>query len=186
MRIAISGAQSTGKSTLLAALRAHPKFKDFVVRDETTRNVLRGVLGVEKMEINENGTDDTQRLIIAQHLANSINAHGPNVLYDRCALDGVVYTHYLYMHNKVSKQTFRIAQSIFENVRYDIWFYIPPEFEPIRDGERSVNTEFRDDIVKLFDEYIASYGIPTVNLSGTVEERVAQVIRIMEESNEAM
>lgn len=186
MRICISGAQGTGKSTLLQALKNHEAFKDFIVRDETTRNVLRGSLGMPKIEINELGGDDSQRLIIAQHLANSINAHGPRVLYDRCALDGLVYTTYLYNHQRANKETLRLAESVFQNVKYDAICYIPPEFSLIDDGERSIDKDFQREIVELFEEYIESYRIPVARLTGTVDERVSQVVTLVSDFNKAV
>jgi nicotinamide riboside kinase len=56
--------------------------------------------------------------------------------------------------------------------RYDYIFYLKPEFDIVDDGTRSTNTQFRDDIVELFDRYIKHIKIPIVYLTGTVEERL--------------
>ena len=63
MRIAISGAQSVGKTTILNALRSEKIFKDYHVANEVTRRVQSYGL-----PINENGTDLTQRLIMQEHI----------------------------------------------------------------------------------------------------------------------
>jgi nicotinamide riboside kinase len=56
--------------------------------------------------------------------------------------------------------------------RYDYIFYLKPEFDIVDDGTRSTNTQFRDDIVELFDRYIKHIKVPIVYLTGTVEERL--------------
>lgn len=185
MKIAISGAQCTGKSTLIKALFDDPEINDeFILRDETTRNLLRDKLGLGALQINENGGDATQRLICAQHLINSVVGDTTDVIYDRCALDGVVYTHYLYANKKVTKKTMRIAEELFRNIEYDMVLYIPPEFPIQDDGERSINQEFQDNVVELFDHYIESYRLPVGYLTGTVEERVQQVKQAIAEYKE--
>jgi hypothetical protein len=40
---------------------------------------------------------------------------------------------------------------------------------------RSTNTQFRDEIVDLFDTYIKQLNIPVITLTGSVKERLEQV-----------
>ena len=91
MKIGIAGAQSTGKTTLLNALRSEPCFKDFSICDEVTRRVKS-----YNLPINEQGGDITQKLIMHEHIVN-VFMHD-DMITDRTVLDGVVYTHYL-CHN---------------------------------------------------------------------------------------
>ena len=147
MRISISGSHSTGKSTLIRALKEIPSIAErFVIKDEVLRDIKK--LGIN---INEYGTDETQRLVMSKFLEYSTI---PNTILDRCALDGLVYTTYLYEKKQVKKSTLKIAEAIFENVRYDMYFYIAPEFDIVPDGVRSENFEFRDRVADLFEEYI--------------------------------
>lgn len=166
MKIAISGAQSTGKTTLINELR---KIYQVTFKTEITRELAaKGYL------INELGTDETQQAIMNSHKERlQINE---DVVYDRCALDGVVYTHYLFLHNKVSLETLNNSIEMFKDIinQYDIIFYIEPEFEIEDDGQRSSNKEFRDEIVSLFGKYINEYNINIHKLTGSVEERVNQ------------
>lgn len=168
MKIAVTGAHCTGKSTLVEELQKIPEIaKQFTFRGNITRKVKK-----EGKQINENGDDETQLLVISQHIENSIPK---NVILDRCALDGLVYTTYLYEKGKVSKQTLRIAEAVFENLHYDILFYIKPEFEIIKDGVRSTGKEFQDRVAELFEEYIEAYNLPVILISGTVKERVKAI-----------
>lgn len=170
MHIAISGAQSTGKSTLLVELEKH--LQDFTFKKEITRELKsRGFL------INEHGNDETQNEIMKIHSEYSVLPG--NVLYDRCVLDGVVYTHYLYTTNQVSLETLQNSTQIFRNVidNYNKIFYIKPEFDIVDDNERSINISFRDEIVNLFDFYIKEYSIDVKILTGSVEERAHQLLK---------
>ena len=185
MRIAISGAQCTGKSTVIEDLKNHPTIgTNFKFKGGTTRNILRDSFGIGALPINEDGTDATQLLICSQHLLNHITGTVNNTIYDRCTLDGLVYTAYLYEKKQVTKETMRIAESLFNNLSYDMIFYIPPELPIVDDGERSTSQQFQNEIVQLFDEYISSHKLPVGILSGTREERVKTVETAIQLFNE--
>lgn len=175
MRIGISGAQSTGKTTLLNALRSEPYFKDFSICNEVTRRVQSYGL-----PINEDGTDVTQQLIMNQHIVNLV-MHD-NMITDRTSLDGYVYTYYLRETSKVKRETLEYAKSVMLKTidKYDLLFYIPPEFDIKNDGTRSINTFFRDRVVLLFEEAIRQFELPVVRLTGSVRERVQSVLTTME------
>lgn len=171
MRIGISGAQSVGKTTLLNALRSEKQFIDYTFCNEVTRRVQSYGLS-----INENGSDLTQRLIMQEHVVNVFM--NDKMITDRTSLDGLVYTQYLVENKKANHYAYDQALKIFNKVqpRYDIQFYIKPEFEIQNDGVRSVDKFFRDRIVTIFDETIRLNNLPVVYLTGSVRERVQQVI----------
>ena len=100
-----------------------------------------------------------------------------NAIMDRCVIDGVVYTHWLYQQGNLEKWVFDFAVNVFNRYkdRYDYIFYLKPEFPIENDGTRSINIQFRDEIVELFDKYITQVNIPVISLTGTVEERLQQV-----------
>lgn len=180
MRITISGAQSTGKTTLINALFSFPEIKNrFYLKNETTRNVLRDKLGIGKLAINEDGNDSTQLLICSQHLANYVAGEKQDTIYDRSALDGYVYTTYLFKNNKVQTSTWSISYNLFKNLIYDVTIYIKPEIPIVNDGERSTNLEFYQNICSIFDREIKSIENLEI-VSGTVEERVQQVFKIIQ------
>jgi len=175
--IAISGSHSTGKSTVIEKLKENKTIAErFQFKGEVLRDLKR--MGIA---INELGTDETQRLVLSKFLEYSTSQ---NTILDRCSLDGLVYTAYLYEKGQVTKNTLHIAEAIFENVHYDIHFYIAPEFNIVPDGIRSENSEFRDRIAELFEEYIESYNLMPRELTGTVEERSAQFIDTIKKYDE--
>ena len=175
MRIGITGAQSVGKTTLLNALRSEKLFKDYVICDEVTRRVKSYGL-----PINEEGNDNTQRLIMNEHIVN-VFMNG-NMLTDRTALDGLVYSTYLYKNNKINTSTMTYIKEVFNKVwySYDYVFYIEPEFEIIDDGVRSINKQFRDEIAELFETTIEKKELSMHRVKGSVRNRVSTIIEYLE------
>lgn len=178
MRIGISGAQSVGKTTLLNALRSEKCFKDYSIRNEVTRTVRS--YGIN---INEAGSDTSQLLIMKEHIYNVYMFD--NMLTDRTALDGIVYTHWLYREprNQVTDACFEECKSIFSKLigSYDYLFYIAPEFPIEDDGIRSASEQWQNEIVNEFESYIEDYNVPVTRLSGSVRERVNTILKTIGE-----
>lgn len=175
-KIGISGAQSVGKTTLLNALRSEKCFKDYNIRNEVTRAVRD--LG---LQINEDGNDVTQKLIMKEHIYNLVMFD--DMITDRTSLDGLVYTTWLYDSSKVSPECFVETQMIFEKTikMYDYIFYIAPEFPIEDDGVRSASKQWQNEIVTLFDAIIDTYKVPVINVSGSVRERVNTILKTIGE-----
>ena len=182
MIISFTGAQSTGKTTLLNLIR--DKNYEFNYVDEVTRRIKREY----NLPINEGGGDITQSMIMADHIANVYKKgdHDVTVL-DRCAVDGVVYTQWLYNNGQVEKATLDHAKLMFEMLieEYDAIFITSPiDVELVDDGERSTNIEFREDIQSLFDMYIGHLMVDNKDenvfvVAGTVEERMNYIQKVL-------
>lgn len=174
MRIGITGAQSCGKTTLLTDLLKKKEFDGYTVCNEVTRSLAK-----KGFKINEEGDDATQLAIMNVHIDNLKNE---NMITDRTALDGYVYTAYLEYKQQVSSETLIAAHKIFIDIidDYDIIFYVKPEFELEDDGVRSTNPEFRSEIARIFESVIGQNKDrlkKLVPLSGTPEKRVQQVMK---------
>tara|TARA_A100001201_G_scaffold120297_1_gene103796 strand:+ start:480 stop:1010 length:531 start_codon:yes stop_codon:yes gene_type:complete len=170
MRIAFTGAQSTGKTTLLNKLKHDSDFNlEYEFIDEITRRMTK-----KGLKINEGGDDMTQLLIMNSHISNILKE---KAIMDRCALDGVVYTRCMYEKGQIADWVMDFAENVFTKIidKYDYIFYLSPEFEMEDDGVRSVNKGFQMHIVKLFEQYILECEVPVIHLSGTVEERIKQI-----------
>ena len=167
MKIAFTGAQSTGKTTLLEAIKQNEEFRykyEFI--DEITRRMIK-----KGLKINEAGGNTTQLLIMNEHIKNTLYT---DAIMDRCIIDGAVYTNWLWKEGKVENWVREYSINVFAHYKdqYDYIFYLKPEFDIVDDGTRSTNTRFRDDIVGLFDRYIGYLNVPVINLTGSVEERL--------------
>ena len=179
MIITFTGTQSTGKSTLLNAMKTNEKYKFWKFEPEITRG-LKEKFG---LEINEAGNSITQLCILNSHLENVIKHKNNNVILDRCIVDGLVYTTYLYLTEKVDTEVYLHAKYMFDLLinRYDVIFHIEPEFEVVADGVRSIDTKFRDTIASLIREALPHYKGKIVKLTGTVEERLNQIDKAVDE-----
>ncbi len=185
MIVSFSGAQSTGKTTLLNKIRSLNPFDiDYV--DEVTRRIKRDF----NLPINEGGGDLTQTMIMSDHIANVYQKYNlTDVILDRCALDGFVYTQWLYNKGKVSKEVLQWAKKIYNTLigEYDVIFVTSPADVPlVDDGERSVDKKFREEIIDIFDMYIDgmkiySEGENVFVVEGTVEERLKYIKKVLED-----
>ena len=95
-------------------------------------------------------------------------------IFDRCVLDGLVYTEWLKNNGVVSSCVYESMGNVFTEYidKVDVIFYTDPkDVELVNDGERSVDVDFRNDIINSFEGYIKYYK-QVVRLSGTVEERM--------------
>ncbi len=182
MIISFTGAQSTGKTTLLNSIKDLNPYLDSI--DEVTRRIKREY----NLPINEDGGDITQTMIMSDHIANIFRKYDSDVIFDRCALDGVVYTQWLYNKGKVSKEVLQWAKKIYNTLidKYDAIFVTSPDDVPlVDDGERSVDIDFREEIIDIFNMYIDDIKIYSreVNLfvvEGSVEERMKYIKNVLE------
>jgi len=171
MLVSFTGAQSTGKSTLLNLSKVDPTYRKWNFVPEVTRVV-------KKMghDINELGTDTTQLFIFAEHLKNHHNNH--DTVLDRCIVDGVVYTQYLASVGKVSKWVVHHGMNLLEMLlpKLDIIFYTDPNIPLVDDGERSVDIDFRKNIIKIFEQTLSRPDIASkvVTLKGDADTRYKQ------------
>jgi nicotinamide riboside kinase len=188
MIFSFTGAQCTGKTTLLKHLYKENGDYPFVFIPEVTRLVKREY----NMPINESGGDLTQLLIMAEHVRNIFKnradqlVRGLHLIFDRCALDGIVYSHYLLNEGKIGRSTFDACDLIWKKLkdRYDVIFYTSPDdVKLVEDGERSVDVRFREDIINLFNMYMESYKGEIVTLRGSVKERLKSIKETLESHN---
>ena len=178
MIISFTGAQSTGKSTLFTECKKDGRFNNFNYEPEITRYVKKKY----DLTINEGGDDITQLAILNRHMYNYLKYRDKDVLLDRCIVDGLVYTSYQFLKGKVSEEVSDYATFLFGKLidKIDIIFYTEPEIPLVDDGERSVNVEFRDTIVNLFEEAIDHFEIPVVRLSGSMKDRMTTIYKTID------
>ena len=180
MLVSFTGAQSSGKTTLL---REFLESNAWGSVDEVTRRIRRG-----GFEINDDGSNynDTQLAIFADHIQNLFTYSGKdmNNILDRCIVDGFVYTRYFRTQGKVNEfvdKMFSYALGRYIE-KYDCIFYTNPYDVPlINDGERSMSESFRSQIIKLYEELILGRYPNIYVLEGSVESRYNKIIEIIED-----
>lgn len=181
MIIAFTGPQSSGKSTLIEAIKewsVNTKY-NFTYKPSATRTLKSKGFTINNIGDN---FDATQREVILSHVNNILdyNEKGGNVILDRCILDGVVYTNYFHKQGKVSDEVMEYADRAIKTYypEYDRVFYLDPTGVPlVNDNERSTDIIFRKDIIEIFEHYIETY--PVIRLTGSVEERLNTIKRYL-------
>lgn len=166
MKIIFIGAQGTGKSTLIEKIQ-----KDFLPNYIISPSIGRELKQM-KLNINLDGNDETEKMAMTLH-KKRFEEQGENVLYPRSFIDNLVYTEQVYREGKVSRDTFKYCYEQAKEYmpQYEMFFYIPIEFDIEGDGTRSTDKEFQDETDILLQEYIRGFELPVNVLKGTVENR---------------
>lgn len=171
MKIVFTGAQGVGKTTLLDILE-----KCFTLPQQFTfvRNFTRN-LAKSGYIINEGGTDDTQLAIMNLH-KHYMDCED-NIIMDRCALDGIVYTSYLHRKNQITDSTWEKCKELFQYCinKCDLIYYLVPEFPITGDEYRSDKSEYQAEIAAIFEELIQEYDLKVIKLTGTVGDRLLKI-----------
>jgi nicotinamide riboside kinase len=182
MRVSFTGAQSTGKTTLLN--KCKEIYNDYKFVDEVTRYVRR----TYDVKINEIGGTETQLYILAEHIKNHLKPD-ENLMLDRCILDGYVYTKYQVSQGKVKEDILHAFNDVF-NILFDKLDYIfytdPSDVKLVDDGERSIDFKFRDDIIDLFEDVITYKMSPKnkekiIRLKGSVDQRMKTIDKYLKQ-----
>ena len=193
MIFSFTGAQCTGKTTLLKHLYKENGDYPFMFIPEVTRLIRREY----NMPINESGDDLTQMLIMTEHIRNVFRdradhiVRGIHQIFDRCALDGIVYSEWLLNEGKISRSCYEGCELIWKKLknRYDVIFYTNPEdVKLVDDGERSVDKRFRDQIIDIFNMYLdrKDFEAEVVELKGSVKDRLKTIKSTLDKLNIAI
>ncbi|CAB5226426.1 AAA domain containing protein [uncultured Caudovirales phage] len=191
MRIAISGSACQGKSTLIDdMIKTWPMYK-------RSAESYRKVIHDENIPLNEKTTKDGQWRIL-NCLIDDIQktSKDDNILFDRCALDNIVYSLWSNSKNATDiddefiKKCIPLVQETMHSL--DIIFFTPiTKFSPIPVEERktrNINEEYIKEIDNIFKAI--SYGYaktgaspffpkedrpPIIEVFGDREQRIAMM-----------
>ena len=181
LKIALSGAQGSGKSTMLAALQQSEYLKSISqTRDygpiEFLPEIVRDIKRRYDFKINEHGTLETEMMVMTTHLQNLIAR--PRFVTDRCLVDNWIYAQLNENPLPPEYMTFNawlVDQMVGE---YDIIFYIPNEFDPPEDGVRNLDPVYFEAIKRQFElEYtrLMKRHDNIIRLTGTIIERIGKM-----------
>lgn len=171
MRIVFTGAQGTGKTTVLNHFKENHNIITEVVR----------LLSKQGVKINEMGNDEGQQTIFNEYIKLLSNKR--SYISDRCLVDVLSYTKYLYEHGSVSVGIYRQQLDLFKKFLKDnkdiIYVYFPIEFDLVDDGVRSMDERFRKEIDNNIKSLLESNDVDYIVMSGTVDKRVRNVEYIL-------
>lgn len=162
MRIAVTGAQCVGKSTLVNAFKA--KWSAYSSPEKSYRELIKE----KNLSLNESGTMESQTIIrdVLADLALE-NAGKSKTIHDRCILDNLVYSFWLAEHDKLGSDKKKISDFMATSILltkeslkfYDIIFWLPinPNI-PVEESENRSNSEqFREEIDNIFHGIYETY-----------------------------
>ena len=161
-RIVITGAESTGKTTLAEQLSAHFEapcssefVRDFVessdrpIQIEDLNTIMKGQIDYENT-----ACEKSPRLVI----------------HDTNLLSNVVYAEHYF------KQTPRELASALSGTQYNLYLFCQNDIPWKEDGAQRDSLEARDQIHQAFEQMLEESSVPVVQIKGTPENRFYQAI----------
>ena len=192
MRIALSGAQGTGKTTLINELKNGSFLPHYTFYDEVVRNLVKRT----GISINRKADDYSQTAITNEQvrLASETAFNTPNAFFDRCIVDSHAFTIFDYVREQISKKVYmyssEMLKMVFTYFPYDMVIYIPPKIQLVEDGVRDTDVQYRNRIDKLMTNVLNYNSIKSSSTKIytlteiSVQGRIKEILNNMEEVNE--
>ena len=197
--ISVSGTQCVGKTTFIKDFLAQwPMYK---TADKTYRDVIKS----EKLKINKETTQETQKLIL-EAIVNDINSTSKDdfIIFDRSPIDNLVYSLWAYDKNVGDiddgfvADCIKIARQAIQKL--DIMFLIPLTKQQVikveEKEQRETDPFYRKEIDELFQGlkrkreadddvfFIKDDSPPFIEIFGSREARIAMCQLYIREDGE--
>jgi len=160
VKIAIVGAQATGKTTLIEEfLKQWPMYK----RPEKT---YRDFIKEQNIQLNKEGTKESQKAILnalVDEVQQASATDDKHIIFDRCPVDNIAYTLWHYAKDTPGFDAEFIIDSktiaALSLKHIDVIFYLPVRKEiPITSKEnREVDELYREEIDNIYESLVNSY-----------------------------
>lgn len=170
MKIAITGAQGVGKTTL--AKQISVEYPDFKILPEAAR------LAVEAgYKLDHTATTETELWLIAKQL--ELESTEGKWVADRCGIDLFAYIQHLFSDDKdLIEFATKTLVPRFSN--YDLVLYLPGgQFAIEDDGVRTTDLKFQQDIDRQVRGILEKHRIPFIEIIGTPTERMEVVKKLI-------
>lgn len=158
MKIAICGTSCVGKSTYVKDFLE--TWKNYKNPEKTYRNLIKE----KNLPHSSNGNEESQKAILNSLVDQAIEfSKDENIIFDRCVLDNMAYTSWLYLKDKVSEKFLDETRILVRETLklYDIIFFIPlTKVSPVELTEselRDTDPVYREEIDNIFKTFVASY-----------------------------
>lgn len=188
MIVCLSGAHSTGKSTLIEQFR---DIEGFVCIDSVTRSTI----SLEERRIDRGVTEEGQLRIADAIVAKTqelleMEEKDPAKIYllDRSVFDFLAYSHVFADRKQISDHCYsELVKKVEDCMKaYDLVIRIPIRFEIVDDGSRSVDTSLQREVdnylLRLLDGTFpgCSYTVEYL-YELSVDERVSRINKVISE-----
>lgn len=175
-RIAIVGSFSTGKTTLAEAA-AGPL--ELPLLPEVAREVA-----AEGFKLDKDATPEVETLIFMRQYHNEMTHE--HFVGDRSLIDVMAYAGWV-LDNQQRRKEFALWDACVKIAEYQLRsqythvFYLPIEFGIVPDGLRPLDPDFQADIDRRMLELLDRHAIHYETLTGSVDERLAVILKRVEE-----
>lgn len=170
LRISISGAQCSGKSTLLEGLKKDIYFKDFEFIPSFSSEIAKSY------KHSENTTLETQLLMFYYSSINAFNESKKNQIHDRSFLDVLVYSSFLKDAN--TNVLVELSRPLIS--KFSHYFILDSEgIELEENGIRSIDLDFRN---RVNTKFLKLEDIPNVYILKSDINRVQYIKDILSNS----
>ncbi len=166
MKIAITGAQGVGKTTL--AKQINQEYPDFTILPEAARLAMEA-----GYRLDETATTETELWLIAKQL--ELESLESKWVADRCGIDLLAYIHHLFAEEKdLIEFATKTLVPRFSN--YDLVLYLPGgQFAIEDDGVRTTDIKFQQEIDRKVKDILEAHQISFIEIVGTPIERLDKV-----------
>ena len=187
LKIALTGAHGTGKTTLAANLSQRLQSQmSVIVTPEVPRLFIQETGDASFFKRGQN-TVERQFLILMRQLEveHLLSEVGPDlVICDRTIVDHWAYTRQLFPSRTSAPEGDLWQDFVFRWARtYDAIIRLPPEFPPVDDGVRESDLDFQSAIDRRIQELYRTIGIKLRTARGSLKERtdfcIALIMKIM-------
>lgn len=158
MKIAVTGTHCIGKSTFVTDFLAN--WQTY----KTPKSTYRDFIKDKNIPHSKEGTEESQQAIL-DFLIEESNKYtrNDNVIFDRCILDNLAYSSWLYLNGKVSEKFLdQTRLAIRREIQdFDIIFFFPiskaSEIKLEEDELRESDPIYREEIDNIFKTFSTSY-----------------------------
>ena len=189
MKIALTGAHGTGKTTLAAALRNYfiteTEFHSVSICREVPR-IITELIQEDDFFKRDHNTPLRQSLIflyqvIEDHLVTN---NADIVITDRTMVDHLAYTLVLFPYFRKKKEYAIIHEATVSWMQtYKYIFKLPIEFSIVGDGVRENDAMFQAEIDAKINSLYQEFGMEPIRISGSVRDRIRCVANSIDLAN---
>lgn len=181
MKIVITGAMGVGKSTLANMLEKElrKQIEDIYVLPEIAREMI-----AEGYNMDYGVTLDFERDMLYRQTLLEIE---DNYIADRGIIDIMAYTSVIFLDNfdkegiigpnDIALDLLNKINEEYCKAKYDIIFYLPPEFPIEDDGVRSTDVVFQKQIDQKIKDILSTGSFKWYTLSGSRQKRLKQALK---------
>ena len=182
MKIALTGAHGTGKSTLAKFLKEEISKRNKIasVTPEVPRMICETVNDKEYFRRGNNSLLKQSLILLGQLIIEEQNQKGVDVqICDRTLFDHWAYSLSLFGKEITDGNYTEVYEKFISQhcKSYDKVFYLPIEFKPLDDGIRESDEKFQSEIDELIVGLLKKHKIEYETITGSVENRSETILK---------